>query len=539
MRSTELKTSARPASCGACRFARCCLIGVLLASLAGSARARGDDEPYGGETPAPPPAKESRVAPSPAALAPLPAALAPPPAIVAARTRASAVVDDHGSGARVQAQLARRIARLTPAGATPCALHAALEIGRQTLAACGGAGVWVLELGGSSGDRVIERRTVAGRAVGLFLRKRRVWVEVETLDARPLDELPRERTSGAAAGARTPLRLAPEPSDDMAVASTSDAARVPLAVAIVGHVVSAPAGRLVVDLGLLHGARVGSRVELATTSDSSLGMFREREVLSVGNIVAIRQEQSLVELGMGETVPVGAEALLTSRDSTSSRWAPPRVARVATVAGVVRPFFVLDRLGFGAISELSIGYRARAPIHYRVLASPLAASSAGDGRGVSTIVLGLVSFDTHVFEIGVGFGAQTVNDSDHEPGGALSLAQSLRFGAEDGLRLSLRNAISLFHGEFAYSALEGEAQVPVVDRGWLVLQGGGGRAGYALGEIGGKVLVVGNGTPGSLFLRGTIGYARVYDDASSGASDTHDGIDHAGPLVGFGVEWRR
>jgi hypothetical protein len=77
-----------------------------------------------------------------------------------------------------------------------------------------------------------------------------------------------------------------------------------------------------------------------------------------------------------------------------------------------------------------------------------------------------------------------------------------------------------------------------------VLQGGGGSVGYGFFEMGGKVLWFGNGTRDSLFLRGTIGYATVYRRASSfvftsetGVVDGDD-VDHAGPLVGFGMEWR-
>jgi hypothetical protein len=55
---------------------------------------------------------------------------------------------------------------------------------------------------------------------------------------------------------------------------------------------------------------------------------------------------------------------------------------------------------------------------------------------------------------------------------------------------------------------------------------------------------LGNGTRDSLYLRGTIGYATVYRVARTFefSPDTGfvegDDVDHAGPLVGFGMEWR-
>jgi len=191
-----------------------------------------------------------------------------------------------------------------------------------------------------------------------------------------------------------------------------------------------------------------------------------------------------------------------------------------------------------------VGYQTHGPLRFQLLWSPLAFSTAEDGSALSTAALGVVSYDTRLFEIGLGAGAQTVNASDYEPGSGLTIAQSLRFGSLDGLNLSIRNDISLFHSEFDYSAFNGSAQIPVSDRGWLVMQGGGGSVGYGFFEVGGKVLWFGNGTRDSLYLRGTIGYATVYRDPSTfvfssdtGVVDSND-VEHAGPLVGFGMEWR-
>ena len=125
----------------------------------------------------------------------------------------------------------------------------------------------------------------------------------------------------------------------------------------------------------------------------------------------------------------------------------------------------------------------------------------------------------------------------------VTVSQSLRVGALDGLHLAIRNDISLFHSEFEYSAFNGQAQIPVADRGWLVLQGGGGSVGYGFFEVGGKALLVGNGAPGSLFVRGTIGYATLFEDRGilslpSSNGFFEDDVNHAGPLVGLGIEWR-
>jgi hypothetical protein len=76
----------------------------------------------------------------------------------------------------------------------------------------------------------------------------------------------------------------------------------------------------------------------------------------------------------------------------------------------------------------------------------------------------------------------------------------------------------------------------------MVLEGGGGTVGYGFFELGAKVLLSGNGTRGSVFLRGTVGYAVLYENLTSaelaaGSFDTTQ-IYYAGPLIGLGVEWR-
>jgi hypothetical protein len=509
---------------------------------------------------APTPVQSSDTTPAPAAAVPpapsVPPAASPPPRAALPLAPAPATsgpppgVAENESIELAKAQLAQRIDKLRPAGAEPCVLHATLDVARRTIVACGSSGIWIVELGAGGADRLLQRQTVMGRAVGLFSRNGRVWVEIETLSARPLDEVD---TSGIIAvpsdAMRLPLAAAPP------LATSPRAVAAPLAtppraaggnaqVAILGRVTAGSAGRFVVDLGLEHGVDLSDRVELAITSQSPIGQFQARQVLAVGRVTSVTNGQSLIELGVGEDVPVGAEAALTTHALTRSRLAPPRVSGLWTLAGMLRPFFALDRLGVGALNELSLGYQAQGPLRVQLLASPLGFSGAEDGSTLSVLGVAIISYDTHLFELGVGAGAQTVNDSDHEPGAALALSQTLRVGAVDGLSLSIRNDVSLFHSEFEYSAFSGQAQIPVTEHGWLVLQGGGGSVGYAFFEVGGKALIVGNGTRGSVFLRGTIGYATLYQEPGRLGADNNDGsatsddVEHGGPLLGFGMEWR-
>jgi hypothetical protein len=498
------------------------------------------------------------LAPDPGAAPPAasPPPLAPPPA--SAEPRPAPALAENDSVERAQALLAQRIGRLAPEGVAPCSLRATLELARRTFVACGPGGVWLVELGAEGQDRLLQRWPLAGSAVGLFSRNGHVWVEIETRSAQPIEQAGDALL--APPSAQLPLAEAPPcwppppapplnlpvapPPGPLAAAPAPPVVPGQMHVAILGRVIASEAGRLVVDLGSHHGVDVGAHIELVVERDSSIGRFRDRRVLAVGRVASIADEQSLVELGLAEDVPLGAQAALTEHPLTSSRLAPPRVAGIWTLAAILRPFFVLEQLGFGALNELSIGYRSEGPLRYQLLSSPIGFSAAEDGAIFSAVVLALVSYDTRSFEIGVGFGGQTINDSDYAPGSGVTVAQTLRFGSLDGLNLSIRNDVSLFHAEFEYSAFNGQAQVPVSDHGWLVLQGGGGSVGYGFFEAGGKVLVHGNGTGDSLFLRGTVGYAALYERrdrfALTGEGfSAEPSLDHDGPLVGFGVEWRK
>lgn len=444
------------------------------------------------------------------------------------------------------ASLEERVKRLQPSGAEPCEVRASLEQGERLYVACGPAGVWIIEVSPTSGDRLLGMQALEGSVVGVFVRGERVWVELSVSSARPLSLTSGGQLPGVGVG---PTRDAPEPAAPVTSEARTRVAPAPsspgvMDMVVTGRVLSSHGGRVVVDLGSEHDVNVGSHVEFVVTAldDSPLGKFQRRQVVAVGRASSVTETQSLVELGVAEEVPLGAQASVSSRPLTRNRSAPPRAAGLWTVSGIIRPFFVLEELGIGALNELSVGYQSHGPLRYQLQLSPIAFASAGPGATIAALAIGLVSYDTRLFEIGLGFGFQTVNDGDYDPGTGLTVAQSLRFGALDGLNLSLRNDISLFHSEFEYSAFSGEAQVPVSDRGWMVLEGGGGTVGYAFVEVGGKVLLAGNGTRGSLFLRGTIGYAALYENrpvvvtANGFAAD--DELFYGGPLIGLGVEWR-
>jgi hypothetical protein len=196
----------------------------------------------------------------------------------------------------------------------------------------------------------------------------------------------------------------------------------------------------------------------------------------------------------------------------------------------------------------------RAPFHFQAALAPFGFATARAGATVPFAALLSAAYDAHLFEVGLGLGAQSVNDPsfglDH--GSGTAVAQLLRLGARDGLHLDVQSLVTLFHSNFRFSSLRVRAQLPLGARTWLQAAGGGGTLGSAFGELGLRVLGWGNGHAGSLFVNMSVGWAAVFrgcNALSSATTLTNEGtsvsgsacreIDYQGPMLGVGAELRR
>ena len=105
--------------------------------------------------------------------------------------------------------------------------------------------------------------------------------------------------------------------------------------------------------------------------------------------------------------------------------------------------------------------------------------------GVSAVNASLlVSYDSRLFEMGLGLGGQTVNDTELllPPGSGLAVAQLVRFGALDGLSLTARTSVVLFHSQFEFGGMVAKLQIPVGRGYWLYFGGGGGVVGVRVSD---------------------------------------------------------
>jgi hypothetical protein len=412
----------------------------------------------------------------------------------------------------------------------------------RLLLACGAAGVWEFALGAAA-PRFVRSYAFTGDAVGFVSEPDgRLWVKLQVLEARPFP-------SGAAQGAAVFPDLVPpaQPAGHTSAGANAEPpapapATRPTPRPQVGHVVSVVPGEALISLGTKDGIERGDHIEFALESVGDKGSEEaalSREVVAVGVVRNVNTNSARIGVGLNESVPAGALASPTHAPISSSLSAPPRVSGLWELELFLRPFAALGELGGGAVFSGSIGYRFT-HFHLQAVLDPLAFAAAEDKGSVTAVNAAVIaSYDSQYLELGLGFGGQTVNEAGFvlTPGSALSVAQLVRLGARDGLNLSARTSIALFHSEFQFGGLVVNGQIPVSRGYWLLLNGGGGNVGYGYGELGLRVLLAGNGQAGSKFLSVTAGGVGVFRSGSCEVSCTEN-VSYGGPMAGVGGEWR-
>ena len=430
-----------------------------------------------------------------------------------------------------------------------CDRRGELQDAQRVLVACAAAGVWEIALE-ESGPRLVRSYAFSGDAIGVFAEPDgRLWVKLQVLEARPLSlgttpgagSFPDEALSQGEAPSRAmPLPTPPPPTSSKAPPSASLEGRV-------GRVLRVETGEVVISLGEADGLTRSDRIELArevedSPDDDAGESGLSREVLAVGVVTHLSEHTARVRLGVNENVPVGALANPSHAQPTASLSAPPRAANLWSLALAARPFVALGQLGGGMLLSGSVGKRFTAPFHLQAVVDPVAFAVVESHQGTSAASAAVIaSYDSRFFEMGLGFGAQTVNDTNFGvmAGSGLSVVQLIRLGAEDGLDLNVRTSVVLFHSQFEFGGMVASLQIPVSRGYWLLLAGGGGEVGYGYGEFGLRALLAGNGGVGSKFLVVTAGGAGVFQSGSCAPfAPCTSSLSYGGPMAGIGGEWR-
>jgi hypothetical protein len=420
---------------------------------------------------------------------------------------------------------------------------------KRSFVACGVAGVWEIALDEAK-PRFIRSYDFSGDVVGFITQPDGLWVKLQVLEARPF-------TPGGAPPAVAFPDAAPLPTPALVPAPTpaASAPTTPLTPSRpttmdgknVGRVTRSEPGQVIISLGSLDGVGRGNHIELAMERSDDAGdeagddAGLSRETLAIGVVTNVTEHSARVRLGIGEDAPVGAVATPTVGQLTGSLSAPPRARRLWDLELFARPFVAWGELGGGALLSASVGYRFE-HLHLQALVDPLGVADVQDKSAITTVNAALIaSYDSQYFEMGLGFGAQTVNDPNFllEPGSGLTALQLVRFGSPDGLNVSARTNIVLFHSEFQFGGMVATGQIPVTPGYWLLLNGGGGSIGYGFGELGMRMLLRGNALAGSTFLTITAGGAAVFRSPTCDEFGfCGEDLVYGGPMAGIGGEWR-
>jgi hypothetical protein len=376
-----------------------------------------------------------------------------------------------------------------------------------------------------------------------------------------------------------------EPEPEPVVEPSKPASRLESEPLPIGEVVSLGVGTVVVDLGVADGLAEEEWVEFFLIEDVDLGggeVVRQERRIGVGEVDTAGTRRAKVRLALNETIPLGAKVREEPEGVTTMETVitPRRPRGVWELAINTRPFLALGTLGGGAIFDGAFGYRFDAPAAIDLFFTPFAFGLARAGDILTFAGNVVASYDQTAFQVGLGAGVSRINTlpagggtdfvagpDAEEPSfrAGFSAAQYVRLGSVDGLHVSVLNNFILFEDEFSFGGITIDAAVPIrvfADPAWIRARGGGGVPGYIFGELGIRVLAVGNGGPGSLFLTPTVGAGVLTGERwvecegypgtqppvepvnnRDGTEELQPGIcrdeyDYGGPLVGFGVEYR-
>ena len=416
-----------------------------------------------------------------------------------------------------------------------CAGGAFIRQGTRAYVACRPAGVVEVDLTDPASPRRAALLDAGGEVAGFFVVDGAVWARITRVEGRPVDALaarPETATPLPTTAAAAPGASERQPS------SASGPARA-------GGVVSVGLGDVVVDLGSADGLSVGGRMELYrerwTRLDEGERALRI-EPVAVGEISALSTRRARVRLGSGERAPVGTRARPTAAALTHSTMAPPRVEGIWEIHGGLRPFLSLEYLAVGALADAAVVYRAAGPWAIHAAASPVA-FVVGSQPVFNYNLMVTGAYDSRWFELGLGIGAASVRNSGDEPADAFSFGQYARLGTRDGVHVEVQNTFLLGRDRFRFGSTNGALQIPVSPAAALVFRGGGGVTGYAFGEAGLRIRVRGNGDHGTLYLTPTVGGVNVVGGRRECAMPDSgycyaSRVEHGGPLVGIGVEYR-
>jgi hypothetical protein len=275
-----------------------------------------------------------------------------------------------------------------------------------------------------------------------------------------------------------------------------------------------------------------------------------------------------VHTGDGSGEGPAPETPAVAVQARPSLMAPPRRGGLWELSAEGGAFVNLGPTSGGLMLWATAAYRFDLPVVVRLELAPIA---FGAGSGITTItsqpslvttlgtsvgtasssssnsgsiavgaVQALVGIDTQFIEVAVGGGASTIGSTSGPSTGGGTIAAEARFGAHDGLALTLESIVVGANGQFQLACFVTTIQIPLTTSVMLVARGGGGNVGLVYGDLGARVVVAGDGGKGTIALTGFFGGEGInYQGCQSGTAETCPNASLGGPSIGGGIEWRR
>jgi hypothetical protein len=243
-----------------------------------------------------------------------------------------------------------------------------------------------------------------------------------------------------------------------------------------------------------------------------------------------------------------------------SLMAPLRRGGLWELSAMAGVYINLGPVAGGATGWASTVYRFEAPIVVRAELSPfgigignsqtvnISAQGSNPSRTLSVAAAHLlVGVDTRFIEVALGAGGatlgnQTFGSTGTPPTGGPSIVEEARVGARDGLALNVESVTVAANSQFQFGSFVASIQIPLTQKVMLVARGGGGNVGLLFGDLGARLVVQGDGGPGTVALTGFFGGAGI--DVQSCSSPLIDNggtcvsTSLGGPSLSGGVEWR-
>ena len=330
-----------------------------------------------------------------------------------------------------------------------------------------------------------------------------------------------------------------------------------------GSVVEVRGGALIVDRGRDAGLRRGMHLTVesvqpvvAVDIESGEKVTRASGArVAVVEVHEVSANRARAWLGPGDDARVGDLVRTTGDPLTGDPGVPRRTPAVLTVSAAVRPMLGIESLSFGAINDLRVDYRFRAPFRLGFCLAPLALDVGRDGFGFPGAAVVTADLDADFFAAGagVGYGWSRFLDA------GVVFRQSVRFGSVDGVHLVGFNEFVLVQpndepasgpirdeASFVWGGFHALFRFPTAARSRVAIDGRYGTNGHAYVLLDMHIALTGRGGPGTVWLKAGGGVGWIWDLPPVFQEDPYNEVDggwwdrgptQTGPIFSIGVEW--